>query len=118
MLQQAIDEIWQRIRWVERPVRKRKIRGVRYTAKRPSILPKSRKFKHHVLRHSHGGWGYRSTADSTIKQAYLIPRSWRRNCLKGECPRVRRRFVRIKETLYVLRDRKLRITLEPRKRYL
>ena len=67
---------------------------------------------------AHGGWGYRSTVDSTIKQAYLIPRSWRRNCLKGECPRVRRRFVRIKETLYVLRDRKLRITLEPRKRYL
>jgi putative transposase len=60
--------------------------------------------------------------DSAIKQAYSILRSWRRNYLKGnrgrEKPRVRRRFVRVKETLYVLRDGRLRITLDARERYL
>ncbi len=60
--------------------------------------------------------------DSAIKQAYSILRSWRRNYLKGtrgrEKPLMRRRFVRVKETLYTLRDRRLRITLDAHERYL
>ena len=126
LLQRAIDEVWQRVEWIEKPKRvKRKIRGARYTATRLiPLLPKSGEFKHHALRSRlMEGWGYaKHYVDSAIKQAYSILRSWRRNYLKGERsgekPRVRRRFVRIKETLYVLRNGKLRITLEPRKRYL
>jgi putative transposase len=126
LLQLAIDEIWARIQWVEKPVEPRhRIPGVRYTAKRLiPVLPKEASFKHHELREKlKGSWSHAvHYVDSAIKQAYSILRSWRRNYLKGdrerEKPRVRRRFVRIKETLYVLRDGRLRITLDARERYL
>jgi len=126
LLQLAIDEIWTRIVWAEKPAKpKCRIPGVRYTAKRlVPILPKEGSFKHHELREKlKGSWSHAvHYVDSAIKQAYSILRSWRRNYLKGnrgrEKPRVRRRFVRIKETLYVLRDGRLRITLDAHQRYL
>jgi putative transposase len=126
LLQLAIDEIWARIRWVEKPVQpKRRIQGVRYTARRLiPVLPKEGSFKHRELREKlKEDWPHAvHYVDSAIKQAYSILRSWRRNYLKGnrgrEKPRVRKRFVRIKETLYVLRGGRLRITLDARERYL
>jgi len=126
LLQLAIDEIWARIRWVEKPAEPNyEVQGVRYTAKRLiPVLPKDGSFKHHELRGKlKEAWPHAvHYVDSAIKQAYSILRSWRRNYLKGdrgrEKPRVRKRFVRIKETLYVLRDGKLRITLDARERYL
>jgi putative transposase len=126
LLQLAIDEIWARIKWVEKPVGPRhRIQGVRYTAKRlVPILPKEGSFKHHELKEKlKEDWPHAvHYVDSAIKQAYSILRSWRRNYLRGdrgrEKPKVRKRFVRIKETLYVLRDGRLRITLDARERYL
>jgi putative transposase len=125
LLQLAIDEIWERTRWVERPVKPVRIEEIRCTARRLiPILPKDGFFKHHELREKlKEAWPHAvHYVDSAIKQAYSILRSWRRNYLKGyrgrEKPRVRKRFVRIKETLYVLRDGKLRITLDAHERYL
>ena len=57
---------------------KRKIRGVRYTATRLiPILPKTREFKHHVLRYRlMERWGYaKHYVDSAIKQAYRSTRA-------------------------------------------
>ncbi|MGC8817671.1 MAG: zinc ribbon domain-containing protein [Candidatus Hadarchaeum sp.] len=55
--------------------------------------------------------------DSAIKQAYSILRSWRKNYLRGNRtrnkPRVKRRFVRVKETLYTFRGGRLRVTIDP-----
>jgi putative transposase len=126
LLQLAIDEIWARIRWIEKPAEpKHRVQGLRYTAKRlVPILPKDGSFKHHELRGElKENWPHAvHYVDSAIKQAYSILRSWGRNYLKGdrgrEKPRVRKRFVRVKETLYVLRDGRLRITLDARERYL
>ena len=126
LLQSAVDEIWARIRWIEKPAEpKHGVPGVRYTARRLiPILPKDGSFKHHELREKlKEAWPHAvHYVDSAIKLAYSILRSWRRNYLKGdrgrEKPRVRRRFARVKETLYVLRDGRLRITLDARERYL
>jgi putative transposase len=64
----------------------------------------------------------RHYVDSAIKQAYSILKSWRRSYLKGERgrekPVVRKRFVRIKETLYSFRDGRIRVSIKPYKEYL
>ena len=110
LLQLAIDEIWARIQWVEKLAEpKRRVPGVRCTAKRLiPILPKDGSFKHHELRGKlKENWPHAvHYVDSAIKQAYSILR--RRNYMRGdrggEKPRVRKRFLRIKETLHVLRE--------------
>ena len=56
-------------------------------------------------------WNYASHyVDSAIKTAYSILNSWRRNYIKGKRsknkPVVKRKFVRVKETLYRFRDEK------------
>jgi putative transposase len=47
---------------------------------------------------------------------------WRRNYIKGERSRekpvVKRRFVRIKETLYTFKDGKIKVSVKPREEYL
>jgi len=63
------------------------------------------------------GWEYsKHYVDSAIKQAYSIMKSWRRSYLKGERsrekPTVKRRFVRIKETLYTFRDGKIKVSVK------
>ncbi len=116
ILQRAIDEIWGRIRWVEKfeEGRKRLI----------PIIPKEGSFKHHYLRNLlMDGWNYsKHYVDSAIKQAYSILHSWRRNYIKGdrsrEKPIVKKRFVRIKETLYSFRDGKIKISVKPHEEYL
>ncbi|MEM2046663.1 MAG: transposase [Candidatus Jordarchaeales archaeon] len=117
MLQKAIDEIWAKIRWVEKFGRFGRRRII-------PIIPKDGAFKNHYLR---GllvkDWGYaKHYVDSAIKQAYSILKSWRRNYVKGERSRqkpiVKRRFVRIKETLYSFRDGKIRVSIKPREEYL
>ncbi|MHC1636356.1 MAG: RNA-guided endonuclease InsQ/TnpB family protein, partial [Candidatus Methanospirareceae archaeon] len=56
--------------------------------------------------------------DSAIRVAYSIIESWRRNYLRGrrgrEKPVVRKKFVRVKGTLFVYKDGKLRVTIKPR----
>jgi len=117
MLQRAIDEVWANIRWVERFNKKGRKRLIPF-------IPKSNEFKHHYLRNIlMNGWEYsRHYVDSAIKQAYSILKSWRRSYLRGERTRekpvVRRRFVRVKETLYSFRDNRIRISMKPYKEYL
>jgi len=96
MLQKAMDEVWARIKWVEKHYkgggRRRLI---------PLIL-KENSFKHHYLRNlllEDGGYS-KHYVDFAMKQAYSIIKSWRRSYVKGERTRakpiVRKRFVRIK----------------------
>ena len=111
LLQKAIDIIWGNIEW------KRKGRRL------IPIIPKSREFKRNLRNDLLREWKYASHyVDSAIKTAYSIINSWRKNYIKGRRgktkPIVKRRFVRVKETLYVYRNDKIRITVEPRQLYL
>ena len=70
-----------------------------------------------------GGWGYSEHyVDSAIKQAYSILKSWRRSYLKGERrrekPAVKKKFVRIKETLYIFKDWRIKVSIKLYKEYL
>lgn len=111
LLQRAIDEIWVNIEW--------KRKGKRLI---PTI-PKSKEFKRDLRNKLLKDWNYASHyVDSAIKTAYSSINSWRRNYLKGRRgrskPVVKRKFVRVKETLYIFRDNKIRITVKPRETYL
>ncbi|MEM0483062.1 MAG: transposase, partial [Nitrososphaerota archaeon] len=117
MLQRAVDEIWARIRWVER------FNGLGRRRIIP-IIPKDGGFKHHYLRGLlMGDWAYsKHYVDSAIKQAYSIIKSWRRNYIRGERsrekPTVKKRSVRIKETLYRFRDGRITVSVKPYREYL
>jgi putative transposase len=68
-------------------------------------------------------WGYsRHYVDSAIKQAYSIMHSWRRSYLRGERrrerPVIKKRSVRIKETLYSYRDGVIKVSVKPYEEYL
>jgi len=117
VLQRAIDEIWANIKWIEKFDRKGRRRFI-------PIIPKEGMFKHHYLRNLlMNGWEYtKHYIDSAIKQAYSILKSWRRSYLKGkrsrEKPTIRKRFVRIKETLYSYKDGKIKVSVKPYEEYL
>jgi len=64
------------------------------------------------------GWNYsKHYIDSAIKQAYSTLSSWRKRYLKGSAgrrkPILRRRFVRIKETLYSHHNGIIKISVKP-----
>jgi len=117
MLQKAIDEIWIRIRWIEKHNKKGRKRLI-------PLIPKGNNFKHHYLRSILlEDWVYsRHYVDSAIRQAYSMVKSWRRSYVKGERTRVkpivRKRFVRIKETLYSFKDGKIKVSIKPYEEYL
>ena len=117
LLQRAVDEIWKNITWIESYDR----RGRRRLIPR---IPKENSFKHHYLRNLlMKDWRYsKHYVDSAIKQAYSIVKSWRRSYMKGERrrekPIVRKRFVRIKETLYSYNNGKIKISIKPYKEYI
>jgi len=117
MLQRTIDEVWARIKWVEKHNKKGRKRLF-------PLIPKGNNFKHHYLRSILlENWVYsRHYVDSAIKQAYSIIKSWRRSYIKGERTRakpiVRKRFVRIKETLYSFKNGKIKVSIKPYKEYL
>jgi putative transposase len=117
LLQKAVDEIWAKIRWVEKRDEKGRRRLI-------PIIPKDNSFKNHYLRNLlMEGWGYsKHYVDSAIKQAYSIIKSWRRSYVKGERrrekPVVKRRFVRVKETLYTFKDGKIKVSVKPHEEYL
>jgi putative transposase len=118
LLQKAVDEIWAKIRWIEKYDREGRKRII-------PIIPKDNTFKNHYLRNLLlEDWSYsKHYVDSAIKQAYSMLKSWwRRSYLKGERrsekPVVKRRFVRIKETLYTYRDGWIRVSMKPYEEYL
>jgi putative transposase len=116
ILQKAIDEIWNKIIWI-----KRYLKGRRRLIPK---IPKDNKFKNHYLRDLlMKDWNYsKHYVDSAIKQAYSIIKSWRRNYIKGERERkkpiVKKRFVRIKETLYTYKNSKIKVSIKPYEEYL
>jgi len=133
MLQKAVDEVWGRIRWVERRQKnyylvrqkgKKKIKKCYYVKRLIPRIPSEGSFKHHYLRNLLlKEWNYsKHYVDSAIKQAYSILKSWRKNYLKGRRsrrkPKVKKRFVRIKETLYSYRNGKIRVSIKPYEEYL
>jgi putative transposase len=117
LLQKAVDEIWAEIRWIEKYDKKGRKRLI-------PVIPKDNNFKNHYLRKLlMEGWSYsKHYVDSAIKQAYSMLKSWRRSYLKGERhrekPVVRKRFVRIKETLYTYKDGKIKVSVKPHEEYL
>lgn len=131
LLQRAIDTIWDNIEWVEKRQRncyvikreRRKVKKYYYVKRLIPRIPKTRGFKRHLRSELLREWSYASHyVDSTIKTAYSNINSWRRNYIKGRRKRrkpvVKRKFVRIKETLYTYRDGKIRVTVKPRELYL
>jgi len=131
LLQKAIDIIWDNIEWIGRKQRnyyvikhgKRKIKKYYYVKRLIPIIPKTREFRRKLRNSLLKDWKYASHyIDSAIKVAYSILNSWRRNYLKGKRgrkkPLVKRRFVRVKETLYIYRNGRIRITVKPREIYL
>jgi len=111
LLQKTIDIIWNNITWTEK------------NRRLLPRLPNTREFKKRLRDSLLESWSYASHyVDSSIKVAYSILESWERNYVKGrrrrEKPIVRKLFVRVKETLYVYRNEKIRITIVPRKQYL
>jgi putative transposase len=116
ILQRAIDEIWKNIQWTERRNKRERKRII-------PIVPKSNEFKRGLRNSLLIDWSYsKHYVDSAIKQAYSIMHSWRRNYMKGngkrEKPVVKKRFVRIKETLYSYRNGKIRVSIRPYEEYL
>lgn len=111
LLQRAIDYIWENIEW--------RRKGNRLIP----IIPKSKEFKRNLRNFLLQNWDYASHyVDSAIRTAYSILNSWKRNYLKGRGrrvkPTIKRKFVRVKETLYVYRNDKIRITVKLREVYL
>jgi len=117
LLQKAVDEIWAKIRWIEKYDKKGRRRLI-------PIIPKDNSFKNHHLRNLlMKSWSYsKHYVDSAIKQAYSIIKSWRRSYVRGERrrkkPVVKRRFVRIKETLYIFKDGKIKVSIKPYEEHL
>jgi putative transposase len=117
LLQKAVDEIWAGIRWIEKHDRKGRKRLI-------PLIPKDNSFKNHHLRNLlMKSWSYsKHYVDSVIKQAYSIIKSWRRSYVKGERrrkkPVVKRKFVRVKETLYSFKDGKIKVSIKPYEEHL
>jgi len=131
LLQRAIDIIWGNIKWVEKWEKKyyiverggKKTRRYYRVRRLIPVIPKTKEFKKWLRNELLRNWMYASHyVDSAVKVAYSILKSWRRNYVKGkrkrEKPVVKRLFIRVKETLYVYRDGKIRMTIAPRKQYL
>ncbi|MBC7113874.1 MAG: transposase [Candidatus Methanomethyliales bacterium] len=117
LLQKAIDEIWANMTWIEKTNKNGRERTI-------PIIPKEGSFKHHYLRSIlMNDWNYsKHYVDSAIKQAYSILKSWRRSYVKGKRSRnkpvVKKKFVRIKETLYSYRDGIIKVSVKPFSEYL
>ncbi|MEM1520139.1 MAG: transposase [Candidatus Korarchaeum sp.] len=113
LLQRALDEIWAEIVWKH---------NKRNPAIPNPIIPKSNEFKKQLRDKLMEDWGYsKHYVDSAIREAYSILKSWRRNYRKGRRegkPVVKKRFVRVKGTLYSYKEGKIKISIRPHREYL
>jgi putative transposase len=109
LLQRTIDEIWKNIVWINKTNKNGRNRII-------PIIPKGNEFKNNYLRNLLlKDWRYsKHYVDSAIKQAYSIVKSWRRR----EKPTVKKRFVRIKETLYSYNNGKIKVSIKPYEEYI
>jgi putative transposase len=64
-------------------------------------------------------YSFPQAPNNTLKTAFSIMDSWRKNYVKGDrkrkCPEARRQFIRVKQTLCKLEGDRLRATISPRK---
>jgi len=106
LLNNVLENLWQAIEW--------KRKGERLIP----FIRKDRIFRK-KLRDTHiGKWIYsKHYVDSAIKQAYSILNSWRKRYLGGKAnrrkPVLKRRFVRVKETLYSCKNGIIKISIKP-----
>ncbi|MEM3334292.1 MAG: transposase, partial [Thermoplasmata archaeon] len=106
ILNSILDELWKNIVWNRN--------GKRLIP----FLTKDKTFRKKVRDKYLEGWVYsKHYVDSAIKQAYSVLESWRKRYLRGRAginrPKLRRKFVRVKETLYSYRNGILRISVKP-----
>lgn len=106
LLNNVLENLWQAIEW--------KKRGKRLIP----FIRKDRIFRKKLRETYIRGWIYsKHYVDSAIKQAYSMLNSWRKGYLKGRAsrrrPALKRRFVRVKETLYSYRDGVIKVSIKP-----
>jgi putative transposase len=112
-LNAVIEDIWESIRW-----KKVKIKGKNQFRLLP-IYRKDNSFRKYLRNKHLKGWIYAvHWVDSALKTAFSIMDSWKKNYVKGErgrvCPKARRLFIRVKQTLCKLEGDRLRVTISPR----
>jgi len=123
ILQRAIDKIWENIEWKEKKVRHKQGEWEYETKRLLSRIPSSNEFKRDIRNELMEGWEFaKHYVDSAVKTAYSIINSWEKNYKKGKRgrnkPIVKREFIRVKTTLMKIEDGKIRITIEPKEKYL
>jgi len=114
ILNAVIEDIWESIRW-----RQIKIKGKNQFRLLP-IYRKDNSFRKYLRNKHLKGWIYATHwVDSALKTAFSIMDSWKKNYVKGKrrrvCPKARRLFIRVKQTLCKLEGDRLRVTISPRK---
>lgn len=110
LLNGILDDLWKNIEW--------KRKGKRTIP----LLKKDREFRKSIRDRYISKWVYsKHYVDSAVKQAYSILNSWRKRYLKGkagrEKPLLKRKFVRVKETLYSYRNGVIKISIKPFEEY-
>ncbi len=105
-LNNILNDLWQAIEW------KKKGKRLIPLIRKDKIFRKEIRDKYIIK------WIYsKHYIDSAIKQAYSIINSWRKRYLKGKAridkPILKRKFVRIKETLYSYGNGIIKISIKP-----
>uniref|UniRef100_A0A7J3V0G7 Transposase n=1 Tax=Candidatus Methanosuratincola petrocarbonis (ex Vanwonterghem et al. 2016) TaxID=1867261 RepID=A0A7J3V0G7_9CREN len=113
ILNAIIEDIWSNIRW-----KQVKIQGKNQFKLLP-IYRKDNQFKKCLRDKNLKGWIYAAHwVDSALKTAFSIMDSWKKNYVKGDrkrvCPKARRLFIRVKQTLCKLEGDNLRVTTAPK----
>ena len=112
-LNSVIEDVWRSVWW-----KQVKIKGKNQFR----LIPRYRKdnaFKRDLRNKYLEDWMYAAHwVDSALKTAFSIMDSWKKNYNKGDrkraCPRAKRLFIRVKQTLCKLEGDKLRVTITPR----
>jgi len=113
ILNAIIEDVWSSIRW-----KQIKIKGKNQFRLLP-IYRKDNSFRKYLRNKHLKGWIYAAHwVDSALKTAFSIMDSWKKNYVKGDrkrvCPKARRLFIRVKQTLCKLEGGNLRVTTAPK----
>jgi putative transposase len=113
ILNSMLKDIWMSIRW-----KKVKING-RDQFRLLPVYSKDNQFKRCLRDKYLKAWVYSAHwVDSALMTAFSMMDSWRKNYVKGcrkrKCPKARRLFVRVKQTLCKLEGDRLRVSITPR----
>ncbi len=122
MLNRMIEDIWNAIVWKSVPARKSWQDNSSRPMKQTRLLPIVRmegQFKSEIRSKYIQDWAYAAHwVDSAENAAFSIVKSWKRNYSEGDrtktCPRAKRLFARVKQSLLKIEQDKLRITIKPR----